>query len=562
MTSDTPPLNEQMTVLVLDDETPVVHAVRRQLQAMECRVFCASDVPTARALEAQHQIDVALIDHNLAGSTINGLDYLTGLQNRNAYCFRIIFTGQSDFDFAVEAINNGHIDAFLPKPWNEEQLRAIVRQGAQTAWLRQHNSLLHEHLADQNEQLNRFNAQLEELVLERTEKLETANRKLMAANRELKNYQDELVRLETQASITQLAQGLAHELNNPLAVILGYAQRYGRRFENDPQLAKCFTIIREEGERSQQLIAKLRKFAPRQADDLEECRLEVLFNAAAERLLERRDDILPILLHDPDLSIRIGRRSFVQALEHILENAYDNPGTQQIEVSHSLARQRLRIHIDNDGDPTSNEAIQNASKPFFTTRGVNHPGLGFSVAASLLGHMGCTIALDHTPDGRGARVTIVLPPESYMTEDPVPTLNELLEPTPRTVDALPDITPSQAPLLLVIDDEPLVLELVSTTCADADFPCLACEDLATARQLLSEHPIGWLIIDAHLRDGNSDEFIGELIDHYPVVTHHILIITGDPNAGYVQQMVRRYNCQVLGKPFRISDLDAQLQRWR
>ncbi|MFW5830543.1 MAG: response regulator, partial [Planctomycetota bacterium] len=293
MRINTPPVNDVMQVLVLDDELPVARAVRRQLQEMSCQVSIASTVEEAETQEAAQQFDVALIDHNLAGSAISGLAYLTRLQERNPYCYRIIFTGEAEFAFAVEAINRGHIDAFLPKPWSEEQLRILVHQGAQTAWLRQHNALLNEHLADQNEQLNRFNAQLEELVLERTRKLEEMNRRLELANRELKTYQDELVRLETQAAISQLVQGLAHELNNPLAVILGYAQRYARRYNDDERLAKCFRIIREEGKRSQHLIGKLRHFIQRESDPPQAVHLERLINMACDRLLERGADPLP-----------------------------------------------------------------------------------------------------------------------------------------------------------------------------------------------------------------------------------------------------------------------------
>ncbi|MFW5845883.1 MAG: response regulator, partial [Planctomycetota bacterium] len=382
-------LDDTMQVLVLDDEPAVTAAVARQLQELPAHLHRCTSLTEARALCATQQIDVALIDHHLGKGSETGLDFLTRLASEHPHCFRIIFTAEADFDFVVDAINRGNVDGFLPKPWNDEQLRVLVRQGAQTAWLRQHNALLHEHLTEQNEQLNRFNAQLEHLVLERTGTLERMNRQLAetnkqlgTANQELSSYQQELVAVETQTAISQMVQGLAHELNNPLAVILGYAQRYQRRYAEDSQLHKCFRIIREEGERARTLISQLRRFAVRDADHPEPCWLGDAFAGASKRLQERHGRLLPCYLHGEDRQVLIGRRSLVQALEQILENANENAGTSRLDVTCRDERGRLHLYIDNDGTPPDEEAIHKAIKPFYTGKGMDHPGLGLSLASS------------------------------------------------------------------------------------------------------------------------------------------------------------------------------------
>jgi len=572
MRINTPPLNEVIHVLVLDDELPVARAVARQLQDLSCAVHLATSVREAETLELAQQLDVALIDHKLAGSPISGLDYLTQLQLRNPYCYRIIFTGEANFDFAVEAINLGHVDAFLPKPWSEEQLHMQVHQGAQTAWLRQHNALLNEHLSEQNEQLNRFNAQLEELVLERTRKLEDANRRLEQANRELKAYQDELVRLETQAAVSQLVQGLAHELNNPLAVILGYAQRYGRRYKDDPKLDKCFRIIQEEGQRNQQLIAKLRKFIQRECDPPQHISLERLVNLACDRLLERREDALPCYLHGPVLEITVSQRATVQALEHILENAAEIPGATRVDISTEYLGERLRIHLDNDGQTPDDGAIRNAGKPFFTTKGVDHPGLGFSLAASLLGRQGCSLTLNQHPSGEGARVSLLMTTPSTLEHasnasstnvDSSDEHTTYRRSTSRIRRAVSVQQATQGQLeLLAVDDEPLILELVADTCRELGFAVHTADTLTTARPLVETHAIKALVIDAHLGDGDTEEFISRTLHLHPAIGQRILIVTGDPHSVRVEAMQRRFGCPVMGKPFRLHDLSEQLDSWR
>lgn len=124
----------RLTVLVLEDEADVREALERDLEplAAHVRVEPAQDVEDAREVMAEIAADkdvlaVVLADHRMPGTT--GVDFLVELAQDPAtrHVAAVLVTGQADQADTIRALNLAGLDYYIAKPWDPDELRAVVR---------------------------------------------------------------------------------------------------------------------------------------------------------------------------------------------------------------------------------------------------------------------------------------------------------------------------------------------------------------------------------------------------------------------------------------------------
>lgn len=124
-----------LTILVLEDETPVREAVLRDLAefADTVRIEPAEDVEDAWAVVDEVDADgdvlaLVLADHRMPGET--GVDFLVGMQQdeRTVGAKTVLVTGQANQQDTIRALNQAGLDHYLSKPWQPEELQQVVRQ--------------------------------------------------------------------------------------------------------------------------------------------------------------------------------------------------------------------------------------------------------------------------------------------------------------------------------------------------------------------------------------------------------------------------------------------------
>ena len=517
------------TLLILDDEPRVCAAIRRLPLGKEFRVLTSSTATEFRETILTQQVDVALVDQNLAHGDPLGLAVLGWLRERDPDCFRIIFTGAADLAFAVEAINSEVIDAFLPKPWGDEQAVALVLQGVETCLLRRHNRALLDELGQRNADLLTFNANLEQLVEDRTIHLTEAHRRLQ-------QQQQQLVRLETQGVVSHLARGLAHELNNPLAVILGYAQRLQRK-SGDEDTRRRLGVILDEVEHCRILVEQIRHLA----SPLDELPVPVnpatLILAAAQ---QRRLEALPVPIIDipGELPAVIGApHSLERVFNELMANACQAQAIR-MKVRGMRDGERIRLELANDGATPTDDQVANATKPFFTTR-VNEGarGLGLAVAAGMLVEMGGHLELAVSPGG-GAMVVLHLP---------------RAKPIHQVGDSSTGTDASKG-CILIVDDDSLMAELLTDIIRDLGHPTRTARCLEEAHKLLDLGGTAVILSDLNLTDGLGTDLTAHLAAHHPHLLGRLALITGDVRPGITGEL------PILAKPFRIEQVQALLDK--
>ncbi len=167
--------SSQHTILIVDDEISILKLLRYTFEP-DYRVLTASN--GAEGLEVLEKEDVSLIiaDQRMPG--MSGAEFLEKSIAIRPHAIRMVLTGFTDIETAIQAINSGQVYRYLTKPWEDDDLRLNVKRALETYDLRQANLRLVGQLREANENL-------EEKVRIRTAELERANVKLREAHARL-----------------------------------------------------------------------------------------------------------------------------------------------------------------------------------------------------------------------------------------------------------------------------------------------------------------------------------------------------------------------------------------
>ncbi len=174
---------KEINVVILDDENNILHSLERVLHREEFGVFTTVDYKEAMDVIGKENIKVVVSDHRMPG--ISGVDFLEKAKVKKPSALRILLTGFADIKVAEDAINKDQVYRFMNKPWNDEDLKATLRQAVHKFDLIEHNK----HLVGE---------------------IKTRNEELMEVNKKLRSM------YETQKKFTST---VSHELRTPLASI-------------------------------------------------------------------------------------------------------------------------------------------------------------------------------------------------------------------------------------------------------------------------------------------------------------------------------------------------------
>jgi len=167
------------TVLFVDDEVNILKAVQRLLRHENMRVLCAARAQEALDLLSRNPAQVVVTDQRMP--EMSGVDLLSSVRERHPDIVRMMLTGYTEMTIAVDAINRGEIFRLITKPWNDDELKATLRQACDHYDLKQEIRRLNQVTREQNFKLQDMNRNLEEKVRERTKQLAEKHQELRLA---------------------------------------------------------------------------------------------------------------------------------------------------------------------------------------------------------------------------------------------------------------------------------------------------------------------------------------------------------------------------------------------
>ncbi len=167
------------TVLFVDDEVNILRAIQRLMRNESCEVLTASRGAEALEFLESRPIQVVVTDQRMP--EMSGVDLLSAIRDRQPDIVRMMLTGYTEMNVAVDAINRGEIYRLITKPWNDEELKATLRQAFDHYDLKGEIRRLNQVTREQNFKLQDMNRTLEGKVRERTKQLADKHQELRIA---------------------------------------------------------------------------------------------------------------------------------------------------------------------------------------------------------------------------------------------------------------------------------------------------------------------------------------------------------------------------------------------
>ena len=228
-----------------------------------------------------------------------------------------------------------------------------------------------------------------------------------------------LVHAEKMAAVGQLVSGVAHEVNNPLTAILGFADLLLENPDVPESARKDLRVILQEAQRTKQIVQNLLSFARQMPPQRNSVQLNVIlrrtiqlrsydFNSHGVDIVEHLDEGLPEVIGDA--------HQLQQVFLNILNNAYDavhevgRPA--RIEIMTTKAGDSVEVSFCDNGYGISHPDL--IFDPFFTTKEVGKgTGLGLSICYGIVKEHGGEILCHNNVDGEGATFIVRVPAASH-----------------------------------------------------------------------------------------------------------------------------------------------------
>ena len=169
------------TILFVDDEESILNSLRRLFKKEDYDVLTAMSGAEGLELMQKHEVSLLVSDQRMPAMI--GAEFLARSKEVSPNTVRMMLTAYSDVEAATQAINEGGVYRFITKPWDDEELRAVVRAGIQRFAIENENRRLTAELTVKNQELEAFNQRLEEKVAERTDQLHLKVRELEGRDR-------------------------------------------------------------------------------------------------------------------------------------------------------------------------------------------------------------------------------------------------------------------------------------------------------------------------------------------------------------------------------------------
>ncbi|OGS21101.1 MAG: hypothetical protein A2252_05560 [Elusimicrobia bacterium RIFOXYA2_FULL_39_19] len=254
---------------------------------------------------------------------------------------------------------------------------------------------------------------LEELLKEYEQTTIEQSNLLIQKNKDLENSQTLMLQSAKMSAVGQLAGGVAHEINNPMGVILGFAQIMAKTIkEQDPYFLPV-TSIEREAHRCKKLVADLLTFSRTGKTTMEKTNINAVIEGAltlSETLARIKNvDIIRSLENNlPEISANSNQLQ--QVIINLCNNAIDAmPEGGEIRISAKKSGAYVEIEVTDTGKGIPDKIKQHIFEPFFTTKEVGKgTGLGLSLVYEIVQKHNGTIEVESEP-GKGTTFKIKLP---------------------------------------------------------------------------------------------------------------------------------------------------------
>jgi signal transduction histidine kinase/ActR/RegA family two-component response regulator len=406
-----------------------------------------------------------------------------------------------------------------------------------------------------------------------------SRRALIRAGQDLEATRAQLVQKEKLAAVGQLVSGVAHELNNPLQGVLGYAELMLAAKPTELE-SEELRAIRDNANRAAGIVRNLLTFAGRSStargwhhvntiarDAVGTCQphlvsagIDIRLEAAGRLPLvyvdhTRLEDVIVNLIENAEAAIA-ERRDGLSLSPIVPERARG-----EIVITTHLEHERILVEVADNGSGLKEEDLTRVFDPFFTTREVGKgTGLGLSVCYGIVREHGGHISARNRANG-GAVFTVELPvmaesviaiaatsAAAHVATDPAP-----FAPIEADQDADRSPRPRKA---LVVDDEESNAALVKRVLAGAGYNVESTTLSRRALVMIEQTAYDAVVADVKMPELSGQELYGRVCQIRPEMARRFIFITGDIDGEDTRQFLNETRCSYFLKPFNLEKLTA------
>jgi len=367
---------------------------------------------------------------------------------------------------------------------------------------------------------------------------------------EKRHLQDQLIQSEKMSAIGQLIAGIAHDLNNPLASVVGFSDFLAESGDVPPALAEPLRVIRQEAERAATIVKNLLSFARRQEGERLPQQLQPLLESVLallrnEMMALKVETTLIVEPHIPDIEMNPNqiKQVFVNLLTNAAQAIASTGRGGHITVTAKRWLDGVAVSVADDGPGITDDLLPRVFEPFFTTKTEGEgTGLGLSICQGIVKEHGGRITLESSV-GVGATFTVELLSGSRPQRPSQPVA------VPATSGAL---------RVLVVDDEPHILHYMRATLESWGHTVEVASDGTEAVERALVIPFDVIICDLRMPRLGGREMYNNLARQYPDIARKVIFATGDTVRGDTLQFLEQLGRPFLHKPFTLAELRTVL----
>lgn len=370
------------------------------------------------------------------------------------------------------------------------------------------------------------------------------------AYEDLRRTQEQLLQSEKMSAVGQLISGVAHELNNPLTAILGYAQLLDGA-GLDHQSADYVRKLFKQAQRTHRVVQNLLSFARQRKPQKQEVELRKVLE---ESLTLREYDLkvnnvslerdipedMPSVVADPHQLEQV----FLNIINNALDAMVEGSGSGVLKVRVFRKDAFVCVEFDDSGP-----GIKDPSRifdPFYTTKSVGKgTGLGLSICYGIVKeHGGEIIARNREEGGATIEVRLLASEKPALQETVVPVRRESLV-TGR---------------VLLVEDEEAVLEFERDVLVGAGAEVITSMSVEDTQQRLRSGPFDVIVMNGRMPGGTSAREIYEWIaKNCPGQEKGLLLTFSSVTDAQTRSFLQEQNVPSLAKPFEVADLISQVR---
>jgi two-component system NtrC family sensor kinase len=389
-----------------------------------------------------------------------------------------------------------------------------------------------------------------------TENIEQAQSQLQQTVKTLKTTQAQLVQSEKLSAVGEFVAGVAHELNNPLAAVMGFSELL-KDAEVQEKHRQHLDHIFKASRRCQKIVQSLLSFARRHQPE----RKPVSANNLIEEVLEivayqlRSSNVEVVCEFAPNLPLVLADgHQIQQVILNLVNNARQAIEAHQsggrITIKTKLQNHLIHISVQDNGPGIPPENLSRIFDPFFTTKEVGSgTGLGLSLCYGLIKEHGGDIMVDSQP-GRGATFTI----ELHATEN-----TQAISNTTTTSDTTINRKEGVGKKILLVDDESILLEMIRDDLQRRGYEVITAISGESALKELHDQKIDAICCDIKMPGLNGRQLYDWIRASRPEYARRIVFMTGDVINQSLQYFLEEEQLTCLNKPFALRELRKALQ---